>query len=475
MSKYARLWSISLSSLLLSFGAQAATAGPKPAVPKPAVPKPAAACTVPVCDIPGTLAKYKAMSAEDRQRAPFKYIQQLKVTYKKSQDVAVWMNLKEFAAKARDLFKQLGDEDWVIQNAADLLDQSVLALCKYGPVETKFLVDNFKLLSNEDSRFEILSYWVQRVPFIEDEVELRALIAFASQARAIALAAEDSDWVITAAKNVQNLGTQRIILLEPYHEGYYRVTTKIQNPNTVPQGCRIPRINVLMIANTQSDAGTTVNFVDADSETVYVFPNASIRTEEGAFGEILEGENYIDGIPSRYQIKVDRNTGAVNALLTTTHDSCVMSITGKSVRSVAEFFNDGPVNNPPAIEDVPGYFVGTMHGIPGTLIIRKLEGTNGQLLAGTFRWDSNELVAHIDLNEGAYIKKRAFVMLEQKWDRNGTVIWYLAKRVDSFGKEIWRGFGMSTLNGELIDLKFRRQAPVDEIPGAPVPANPNNL
>jgi len=352
-------------------------------------------CSVPVCDIPFQLEQLKNSS----QSARWNYLSGLRKANAKVRDVAVLKNLKEFGQKAKELLVNLKEEDWLVREAANLHDDSVIKLCKADVPLLAEINENYGLLTGENGRYEVLHYWANQVLDSESRSLLETLTEFSFFAEKYSIQVEDEDWVIREAKSLRQAVTNRLSMIYPFHEGVYQ----IQGTGSAGDFY----FDRMVVLHTYTDNGVIVSFVDSKTNaTGYFFKNAVVS--DGL--RRLEATANNDSSIKRLEMELDAVSGRVTGRIIDARTLENLEFTGARSASLAD--SPSGILDPSCAGQLSHYPQGRYSGflgtISGTYILKPIESNR---LAGSFVSDHHgKLPIHVDFS-GIYLKQSGSIGL----------------------------------------------------------------
>jgi hypothetical protein len=213
----------------------------------------APACTVPVCDVAAYITALREAPNSQREQKILKDFPTFLQDNRKTTDVAVWQNLAELGEKVQELSIQLGDPDYILREAANMIDVSMLGLFRFGPTTAENLFETFSKISSSGRRYEALSFWdkLEREQSLE---VVEAVVEFAIKAEALARKIDDPEWIIAKARQLATIGSTRIAALDPIVEGQYKVRL-IKDPNFGELCGDLDSVDSLVVANWMTSEG----------------------------------------------------------------------------------------------------------------------------------------------------------------------------------------------------------------------------
>ena len=416
-------------------------------------------CGVPVCNVDKALEDLKFLDKPEieRKQAREQYVLKtfpaLVQDFGKSQSAVVWNNLLEYSTRARELFVKLLDADFVLREADTLIDVSNLGLHKYGPLTLDNMLRTFKGLLGPGRRFEAIQFW-ENIDNRDSFDEITTILQFLAEAKKIANAHNDPDWLFREIDSVSAEASTRLSQLDPILEGPYNVTLKAIAP--VGASCHWKaNIDTLMIADSMTGDGVVAALI-GESDTSAFFKNL-VFVDVGS----NSNTNSISiGVSSNLTLSIDRESGKLTGTYKSTRNSCTYEITGQRFRSPGEFMRDGELKSRPSLAEAVGVYDAIWGGVgdtdiqsQGTLILREYVQNNRYNIAASLL-DPYPL---IDFQYGYYVPNRAYMILNQSSGEYHIIRWNLAYRLDANGEYVWRGFGMSLITGRVYKVQLKRR------------------
>jgi hypothetical protein len=388
-------------------------------------------CGVPLCSLSEAMTALKAMNGDQRGM----YAINLKAKYKDSKDLKVLNNLFESALEMKNLFNSLKDEDWVIRSANDLLNTSLLGLAKYSPINGSQFVSFYKELSDQTSRYAMISHWQSQVVNVDEVSDLEKLIEFADGAREHSLKINDEDWVSRAATAMITDITVKLTLLDPAHEGLYDV---VMDQASLDAGVYpFNRIAVLESSSTQNLVVTFIN--TKHKRIVYSFSNSEIK------GNSVSGKFLSNGdMAYSFEFSLDRKSGAIEGFVENT-TSEIINFTGKQMFSSRTVFK-GELPFAISEKDIVGTMNGELAGLAGKLSIKSF---HANVYSATFVSNSGSVIIHF---QGKFFSKKGVLSLTS----NNQMKLTMSLRKNVNGVVEWSGVTVSTKTGTATDARFNK-------------------
>lgn len=407
-----------------------------------------AQCQLPVCDIPLALKQLENLNQSDRAQS----VKNLRVSSRGTTDAKVYENLKEFSLEAKKLLVQLKEEDWVIREANYLLNFSLVGLIKYSEPIEKVLKENFDLMSEEGSVFDVLNYWATNVESLVIVKEVLAVVSFAEYVKAWALRTKQEAYLIREADTIISLGGKHVSRLNPFHEGTFSITTSC-SPR--PQDCLAGYgiIAHLSIMDLLGAKGLVVSFSDFKTNmTSYLYTTAEL-TKNGTRIRGISTEATPFTRVSEVMIDLDPVTGFIKGTLKDVEYPGILHFEGKPKRRISEYYNDSEgASRMISSNEVLGRYKGKFAGNNAELVVSKY--SSGEIV-GSITY--SEHVKSIQFRAGAYHSQRGVLVLTgassgEQSDRKLV----LALRKDSQGVEYFKGF-MYTSNPQtpIVDYFYK--------------------
>ncbi|MBC77957.1 MAG: hypothetical protein CME64_18270 [Halobacteriovoraceae bacterium] len=384
-------------------------------------------CEVPICDVQETIEQMRTMNQNQR----YNYANNLVNEHARTKDVATLQNLIEFGRKLQAVSLEMGDEDWVVREAATLANNAILNLAKYSSMNGKAIGELFMQLDSATKRYEVIQYWHEQVFAIEDVKVLEQIIAFGSMAKDYSAKVGDEPWIQRAAASMISDASVKLVALEPVHEGVYEVTMDIE-------GTRVLGFDKIVVLDSTSSKNLTVHFINSKiNRTAFSFHHATI------LGNSISGASISSSGPSSsFSLSFDRATGAISGEVQTTRTESIR-FSGERKFTVQDLLA-GEAPRAISESDVIGTMKGTILGVEGELSIRKFSSST---YSASFVSSNGELVMDF---QGKVFPKRGIISLTH----NDRVKLVLAYRSATSGV-IWKGASFSTLNGEVNPAYFQ--------------------
>lgn len=383
-------------------------------------------CDVPVCNIETAIEELRSKSENER----YTFINQLKADYKDSNDVKVLKNLLDTAKAIEGLTIELGDADWVTREAVLLANDSVVSLAKYTKPVGSDIAFLFKQIDSEGKRYEVLSYYMQKVESIEDPLVLEQIIEFALQAKKQAVADGNDGYVSRACDTLAENASVRIVALDPGHEGVYEVELEKEIDNLLT-------IDRIVVLDSTSQDNLVVNFINTKyKKIVFSYQGAVI------LGNTIKGSSIGEGaMSSQFELKFNRRSGKVEGFISTTRTKDI-SFSGQRAFEVSSIF-EGEKPYEITANDVIGEMEGKIGDVEGTLIIQNFVPG---VYSASFIAKKGEL--KIDYN-GKFYPKKGVLSLTHK-NSNKLVI----SLRNYYNKAKWKGAAFTSITGNVEKAIF---------------------
>ena len=383
-------------------------------------------CAVPVCDIPTEVEALKGMTQTQR----YKRVNELRGILKTKTDIQSFTNLRDFALKARALFVEIKEEDWVIREPSYLVDESVQKILITEEPNAEEMKNNFILSFEEGARYSILNYWSQAAQKMENVTAIKELLTFSEFAEKYCADRKDSDYVPREALNLRRNTTARYMVIYPSHEGVYEVT----GPNFLPTR--------LIVVETMTSSGLLAVFSDSKNNTI-LFDFPGLR----ASGDLLslEATNTDTSIARSVQMRVNVSTGEISGVIRDSRGIEPEQVwIGKRLFSPVELFPKAGSSSGCEFSENTRW-TGSMGDYPGELTIRKI---NDDKYAATFT-SKTAFVYRIDFSV-IYLKNSGVLYLTY----NGANANFL-KLTLACKDNAWDGTGFSTMGGTIFSAHFQ--------------------
>ena len=411
-------------------------------------------CDVPVCDISAKITELRA----DTQAGRFAYVRALRTNNKTSRDAKIWSNLGEFAVQAKALFVELKEEDWLVNEASQLMDESNIALLKY---ERPFVADRatirYNALGNENVRFESLAYWTGQIANLSDLNELQQVVDFSKVAEKTSSALGDSDYVPRQARLLATTATARYSILNPVFEGLYEIKIDCVSNGSSNAPCVNPGSDLtrMVVMNTQSSQGLVISLADVGGGigAVYTLGQASLLPGGRGF-EAVSSET--DRLPSKVRVELNLATGEVQGWLRESTSSGLLRIQGKQLRTTAEHYKKtGSLG--PASARLEGIYTGSWINSQVRLTLKEL--VPGRWMGSLHVSEGFDLVFQI----GTYDQTPGVLnLVNASSDKN---FFKLSMKVSEVNGTIHLdGFSLVTMSGRLNNINLTRVGDVDPQP-----------
>lgn len=407
-------------------------------------------CALPVCDIPATIAKLEQATPGER----FNFIQNLRTKYRRSENPTEQENLRDFATQSRALSEKLNDEEWLSRESDYLLDQSLLALIKFRrPIESTFMTTAYKETLGESIRFEAVKYWAERISTIEDTKALLQMIDFGEKAKSISIQKQDVEWVAQEAEKLMTLGSAQLASLDPYHEGIYKITT-VCDP--APADCMESYPSLAMMTAMETSAksgyGLVVSFIlPSPVEPAFLFPISQFTGGKGRMYGFAQFSTPKFPRPAEYDLKIDRETGTIEGILTDTRSPGVLRFKGTPIRRVKTLIDQTSGSTANVLKaELPGTYSATVGKAPGKLIMKEM--SEGNLMASFIAGDGT---TSIDFKLGYFVKSQSVLNLVALGERMNFVKAILRfEKIN--GKLTAKGFHFDSSDGTTEDWALEK-------------------
>ncbi len=407
-------------------------------------------CAVPVCDIAAYLTALREAPNAQREQKILKDFPTFLQDNRKTTDLAVWQNLAELGEKVQELSIQLGDPDYILREAANMIDVSMLGLFRFGPTTSENLFEAFSKISSSGRRYEALSFWdkLEREQSLE---VVEVVVDFAIKAEALARKIDDPEWIIAKARQLATTGSTRIAALDPIVEGQYKIRL-LKDPNFAELCGDMDSVDTLIVANWMTSEGLVATLMSRrlGMHKAY-FKN--LLVSEGATR--IRGQALSQGTSSRITLKLDKDTGDIRGSFSSTRTGCTYRLEGTRKHSPGLYLRDGALELPekPTLKSVTGIYQAVLvpdsvegskpKMLEGRFIIRSHEQPNGSVLAASFvRKDFTQ-----DFQYGYLVSPRGFMVFNSGSGEQTLVRWDMAFRPDDQGVWAWRGQMFSLFNG----------------------------
>ncbi|MBC7690593.1 MAG: hypothetical protein H7222_02400 [Methylotenera sp.] len=296
-------------------------------------------CGMPVCDVTVELSRFKEM----KQGARFAALSYYRTTYKSSRDLKVLQNLSDLAAGLTPLFKEVGEEDYMMREVASLSGDMLMGLAKYSALDAVKLAGFYGQIKGEGNRYQVVTFWKSRIADFEEKTPLLELITFFGKVADISTASGDPEYIAREAKSGENIITARIVELYPYFEGTYAITVKCE---AGPAGARIPSfcnnqfMNRLIVMDTLGAEGIAISIVNQQTGTVvYSFGNATLTNGGTKFTSTSTSASI-----SKLDLVLNRDTKQITGTIMNTDSLANLTITGELIDSPAAVFDTASAN-----------------------------------------------------------------------------------------------------------------------------------
>jgi len=421
-------------------------------------------CRVPICDVDAYIAELRVLPRGERIQKIMKEFPVLLEANRKSKDFAVWSNLADLGGKTLSLATEIGDEDYVIREASNMLDVGMLGVHRYGPVTTDALISSFKKIVSSGRRLEALKGW-ENIEKEQSSEKVQEVVNFAVLAEAHARELDDPEWVIAMAKQIAFVGTVRLAALDPMIEGHYAVKLT-RDPNSDLLLCaEIPNVDTLMIANWMTSEGLVATLMGQDLAMHLGYFKNLVISEAGAKVAV---KSLSFQTSSRIAITIDKVTGTVKGSYTSTRRGCTYQIDGKLIHSPGMYLRDGSLEgmgDMPTVKSVSGVYEAVFQGqsmfggrksLPqiGRFVIRPHLQPNGSSIAAS--WITATL--NQDFQYGYVAGARAFMIFNSGTGEHSLIRWDMAYRPDEKGEWAWRGYMYSFRNGSWATFVLKKIA-----------------
>lgn len=385
-------------------------------------------CGVPVCNIDQTIDALAELNENQR----YKYTNKLVRNYEDEKESSILNNLKESAVPIKELSISAGDADWVIREASTLLNNSIFNLAKYSDIDSVNLINLFSQLDNQANRYEVISYWQQRILVVESIKDLSSLVDFSMKAATISIEAGDEAWVARAAKSLASDITVKLTNLDPAHEGVYGVKITANENSSI-------YFDKVIILDSTSEKNLVVKFINSKfNKVAFEYSQAKLVGSEISASYISNGS-----LSSAVKLTYDRFTGSISGTIQTTKAKDI-KFQGSQEFSTREIFN-GEAPAQLTDNDIIGETRGEILGLKGTLSIRSFAP---QSYSAHFVADNGFIVLDF---VGKFFAKTGILSVTHK----NKVKLVLALRVVD-GDVKWTGKSFSTTNGKINSAQFEK-------------------
>lgn len=323
-------------------------------------------CKLPVCDIPTKIAEMR----EKGQAYRFDVVSHLRKSARATKDFAELQNIVEFATKALALSKELSDESWMIGECQGLLDQGLLGILKFGEPKANEMLPRYELQQGEAAHFEILVFWRNLVPTLEDLEVLRNLIRFGVGASDISKGRAEPEYIVREALSLARDATARVGILDPSHEGMYNAVFRV--PGVGPVEYR------MAVLESTTPSGIIVGFINKGTGKLdYLFTNASFNFDLTQ----LRADSLYDGYTARFVLAFNSVNGTFEGWLRDTRYPEDIPVRAGLIRSPVEYFRNGKPPRPAGPQDIEGQYEGVIGNIKGIINIKRF---GQKVFAATF-------------------------------------------------------------------------------------------
>lgn len=385
-----------------------------------------AVCGVPVCSIEATIAELTNLDENKR----YNYTNKLVSAYAESQNITILENLVDAGKEIKELTKAMKDADWVIREANTLVNNSVLNLAKYSPVNAVKMLELFKQLSTPTMRYNVIAHFQTQAEKIEDLSTLNELVKFAEGAKEYTISIGDESWIPRAASSLASDITIKLTFLDPVHEGVYTV-------EVVEGDDKVLDFDKVVVLDSTSEDNLVVKFLNSKLDrVVFSYTHASI------VGSTVKGQVVSNGsLSSSFELNVNRNTGAIKGTVKTTRTNQIVFKGSQSFSTRSIFAGSVPsvLNANSVIGDMKGEIL----GIKGTLSVQSFLPN---VYSASFVADNGLVV--IDF-KGKFFAQNGVLTLTHK----NKIKLAVALRKSANGIA-WRGVSYSTTNGKVVEANF---------------------
>ncbi len=389
-------------------------------------------CGVPVCDVRATIDAVSALDANKRGE----YALKLQADFKKEKNPEVLENLYVYGKELRDLYQTLmdrnGDDEWIFRAANDFVSGVILNLTRYSDFDAGKFSTYYQELAGQSSRYNMIAFWVAKVDNIEDATILNDLSIFARNARAYSLKVEDEDWVPREATSLLIKVTEKLMLLDPVHEGQYELKVKAT-------GARVGKYELDQMTIVQSclDGTLQVSFVNSEySYQGFLFKEAEL------IGNIISGKTINAlGQSAALELTFDRSTGNVQGTIETT--LATLNFTGQQMISTRDAFM-GVTPYKMSEEDILGRLRGTWGDLDGYFLIKRFKE---YIYTATFVSEEDQVIVHF---RGKFFEKSGVLSLSSE---SGIKVVMSLRNIDD--KLRWRGYSFSVKGSGALRVRLR--------------------
>ncbi len=405
-------------------------------------------CKVPVCDIPAKIAEMKTKGQGFR----FDTVAGLRKIARASKDMAVEQNLIDFGTQALQLSQDLGDESWMVGECQGLLDQARMGVLKYGPIVADDMIKLYDAQSGETAHFEVLTYWRNQIPGMDNPDSIRNIIRFGAGAQQISKGRGESEYIAKEAGSLTRDATSRYGIVDPTHEGAYKATLK--NSAKGDQDYR------MIVLETTSTSGLLVGFVETTSNKLtYLFPNAFFNQDLTE----LSADSVFDGYTSKFDFRYDRNAGTYTGWIRDTRYPEDIGMQSTLIRSPGEYYHGAGAQQPPktiALRDLEGQYEAKIGTVNGIINIKRF----GPKL---FAADFYEINAEDNRNEIKYqtgyynTVSNVLTLIRIENDEISQKLTLAFRKMDDSGahpKLDGFNYGMNNKDPQVADLTWKREA-----------------
>lgn len=283
----------------------------------------------------------------------FEYYSKTLNIFKTVPDTESLKNLLEFGLRAYDLSKEIDIDDWMINAAAQIANRATEKLLLLRPVDHRLLVNYYQgfIGDSQASSFSVLTFWMNSVlnGSVNSESELTELISFAESARSISKSRNHEDYVTNLATQIIALASNRILKLNPFIEGIFKLEAKC----TIKDAACVPPLTATILV-TDDQKGIAVSF----SRPEALVPDFIFDAAELSEANILKSSpNSFLSDGNLFKLNFDRANGTFTGLLQSSRLMADIKVKGTKI-----FGNDLIFKTPPGvfpqIEQIQGLFKG---------------------------------------------------------------------------------------------------------------------
>jgi lipopolysaccharide/colanic/teichoic acid biosynthesis glycosyltransferase len=336
-------------------------------------------CGLPVCNMEDFIEELRGL--REGQRAD--RIKAFVATWKESENPLIYRNILDATTRAKAFFEEVKEQEWVIRETVLVQDFARSGLLRFDRPNFDQLKAIFDQIVSERPRYDVMSFWTKNARRLQRLDELKALLEFADHAYEWATRTKQEDWMIREPINLRNAATLALALVEPAHEGVYRIRTQcVPSPGSCNQV--LLKMDQLVVMESTTYRGLIVSFsIQADHLAAPYFQRANLL-ELGTKIEATSVEWSAAGVVN---ISINPETGQLTGNYQDNASAGLIKFTGTPIRRAVTFFRDKGPSRQLSLDDVVGRYKARIGDFAGEFMVRRALKTGAQNepeLVGTF-------------------------------------------------------------------------------------------